>query len=225
MSRPNLFKLDTWGRHARAVLDVFRCALISLERQSDLPEGEVPLNRKLYFRAKEENYRRSREGISLTFTIIPDSPNLPIDENAESPARESKRPDFQCVLSDSHAGLELSFTVECKRLGHPPTSSHVLNRNYITEGVLRFKSPDHGYGEGASSGAMIGYVQSMQPDEILRDVNDYASEAKVEAVKKADAEWKERGVTKLNQELKRSVQPSPFTLDHMWLDLRHKYSK
>lgn len=147
MSRPNLFTLDSWGRHENLVLEVFRCALMRLERQSELPENEIELNRKLYFRAKEENLRLTRAGIGLGATIVPDSPNLPIDENAESRERESKRPDFQCELIDAQAGEYLVYALECKRLGRPKPSGWVLNENYTTRGVQRFMDPESGYGE------------------------------------------------------------------------------
>ena len=52
MTRPNLFTLDTWGRHENLVLEVFRRALVRLESETELPEDEKELNRKLYFRAK-----------------------------------------------------------------------------------------------------------------------------------------------------------------------------
>ena len=223
MSQPNLFTLDTWGRHENLVLEVFQCALVRLEGESELPEDEKELNRKLYFLAKEERLRLTRAGRDLGSTIIPDSPNLPIDENAESRARESKRPDFQCELIDAQAGEYLVYALECKRLGRPKPPSWVLNRNYTEEGVLRFMKPDHGYGEDAPSGAMIGYLQTMLPDEILKEVNDYAEEFNVPAIDRPDGDWIDRGVTWLSQTLNRKVSPSPFRLRHLWVDLRSQW--
>jgi len=156
--------------------------------------------------------------------IIPDSPNLPIDENAESRARESQRPDFQCELIDAQAGEYLVYALECKRLGRPTSSSWVLNRNYTKEGVKRFMDPGSGYGEGVASGAMIGYLQTMSPDETLEKVNGYAAKINVPAIKREADEWIDRGVTRLNQTLDRKVSPSPFRLRHLWVDLRHRYS-
>ena len=57
MSRPNIFTLDTWGRHEDLVIEVFQCALVRLERESDLPDDETPLNRRLYFLANKEKAR------------------------------------------------------------------------------------------------------------------------------------------------------------------------
>ena len=225
MSRPNLFTLDTWGRHEKLVLEVFRCALLRLEDESQLPEDEKELNRKLYFRAKEENLRLTRAGRGLGSTIIPDSGNLPIDENTESRVRESKRPDFQCELIDAQAGEYLVYALECKRLGRPKPSGWVLNRNYTTNGVQRFMDPERGYGEGAASGAMIGYLQTMSPNEILKEVNGYAEKVNVPAINRTAGHWIDRGVTRLNQTLDRKMSPSPFRLHHIWLDLHHHYAK
>ncbi|MCK4341929.1 MAG: hypothetical protein KAY37_09430 [Phycisphaerae bacterium] len=224
MSRPNLFTLDTWGRHENLVLEVFQCALVRLESESELPEDERELNRKLYFRAKEENLRLTRAGRGLGSTIIPDSPNPPIDENAESRARESKRPDFQCELIDAQAGEYLVYALECKRLGRPKPSGWVLNRNYTKHGVQRFMDPESGYGEGAESGAMIGYLQTMSPDEILKEVNGHAKKVNMPSIHRETDEWIDRGVTRLDQTLNRMVSPSPFRLRHLWIDLRHRYS-
>ncbi len=62
MSRPNLFTLDTWGRHENLVLEVFQCALVCLEGESNLPEDENELNRKVYFLVLKENRRLLQEG-------------------------------------------------------------------------------------------------------------------------------------------------------------------
>lgn len=223
MSRPNLLKLNTWKRHECLVLEVFQCALVRLESESQLPEDERELNRKLFFRAREENLRLRRTGRGLVSSIIPDSPNLPIDENAESRTREFKKPDFQCELIDAQAGEFLVYALECKRLGLRLQSGWTLNRNYTTDGVKRFMEPDWGYGEGASSGAMIGYLQTMSPDEILKEVNDYAEKINVPALKREADDWIDNSVTRLNQDLARKVSPSPFKLRHLWVDLTHRY--
>ena len=224
LSRPNLLTLDTWGRHEDLVLEVFRCALLRLESEPDLPEGEIELNRKLYFRAREQNIRLVRTGRGLASTPVPDSPNLPIDEHAESRARESKRPDFQCELIDAQAGECLVYALECKRLGKRSAGGSVFNTLYTEEGVRRFMDANSGYGEGAASGAMIGYLQTMPPDEILKEVNGHAQDVNVPAIERADGHWIDTGVTRLNQTLDREVAPSPFRLRHLWVDLRRHYA-
>ena len=224
MSRPNLFKLDTWGRHENLVLEVFDCALVRLEGESNLPEDEDELNRKVYSLALKENRRLLQIGRGCRSPIMYESRNQPTSETPKPLAREWKRPDFKCGFVDSQSEYPLFLDVECKRLGRPTSSGWVLNRNYTTNGVQRFMDPESGYGEGAASGAMIGYLQTMSPDEILTEVNGYAEEVNVPAINRTGGHWNDRGVTRLNHTLVRKMSPSPFQLRHLWLDLRHRYS-
>lgn len=223
LSRPNLFTLDTWGRHENLVLEVFQCALVCLESESNLPEDEDELNRKLYFLALKENHRLLREGRGRESPIMYESRNQPTAETRKPLAREWKRPDFKCGFVDSQSKYPLFLDVECKRLGKPSSGRTVFNKLYTEEGVKRFTDPELGYGEGAASGAMIGYLQSMLSDEILKQVNRYAKKTKVPAIKREGDEWVDRGVTRLTQTLDRKVVPSPFSLGHLWIDLRRHY--
>jgi len=129
-----------------------------------------------------------------------------------------------CGLVDAQAEADLFFALECKRLGRPSSPGWVLNENYTNHGVVRFVDPDWGYGEGAASGAMIGYLQTMSPDETLEEVNGYAEKVDVPAIEREADEWIDRGVTRLNQTLDRKVSPSLFRLRHLWVDLRHRYA-
>ena len=67
---------------------------------------------------------------------------------------------------------------------------------------------------------MIGYLQTMSSDDILEEVNGYADEVNVPPIGRVDDQWIDRGVTRLGQELHREVDPSPFRLVHLWVDLR-----
>ena len=223
MSRPNLLTLDTWRRHENAVLEVFRCALFCLQGEARPPERENDLNRKLLCHARKENYRLTEEGRGCPSNIYYECANQPAVDDECRAARESKRPDFTCGLVDAEAKLDLFFVLECKRLGRPSSPTWILNENYIKRGVLRFIDRDWGYGEGATSGAMIGYVQTVPPSQALKEVNAYAARACVPAIQRRDAKQSERPVTRLTQRLVRDVSPSPFKLAHLWVDLRHHY--
>ena len=224
MSRPNLFTLDTWGRHENLVLEVFRCALVRLEGESDLPEDENRLNRKVYFLVLKENRRLLEEGRGCRSPIMYESRNQPAAETPDPLEREWKRPDFKCGFVDSQSEYPLFLDLECKRLGHRSSGGSVFNKLYIEKGVRRFIDVDSGYGEGVTSGAMIGYLQTMSPDDILNEVNGYATKVNVPAINGTDRPWIDRGVTRLNQTLGRKMSPSPFLLRHLWLDLRHRYA-
>ena len=223
MSRPDLFALDTWERHETCVLEVFRCALVGLEAEAGLPEREDELNRKLLFHARSENYRLVKDERGCHSNIYYECANQPVVEDEVRAGRESKRPDFTCGLVDAQAGQDLFFVLECKRLGRPSSSTWKLNENYTRHGVLRFVDGAWGYGAGVESGAMIGYMQTMTPDEIVEEVNEYAKEVDVPAIEKEDEDWATRGVTRLDQTLGCEVTPSPFFLRHLWVDLRRRY--
>lgn len=224
MSRPNLFTLDTWGRHERSVLEVFQFALLRLEAESGLPEKEDELNRKLLFHARSENYRLVREGRGCRSNVYYECANQPVAEDKDRAGRERKRPDFMCGLVDAQAETDLFFALECKRLGRASSSGWILNENYTNHGVRRFVEPSWGYGEGATSGAMIGYLQTMPPNTTLQEVNAYAREHNVPAISTESKGWNDRSVTRLEQVLDRQVSPSPFKLRHLWMDLQHRYT-
>ncbi len=224
MIRPNLLTLDTWRRHENLVLEVFQCALLRLEAESELPEREDDLNRKLLFHVRGENYRLIKEDRGCHSNIYSECGNQPVVKDQDRADREWKRPDFMCGLVDAQAESDLFFALECKRLGRPSSPGWILNENYTKHGVLRFVDPDWGYGEGETSGAMIGYCQTMSGDDILKEVNGYGKKVKMPSLHREADEWIDRSVTRLNQELDRKVSPSPFRLRHLWLDLRHRYA-
>ena len=86
-----------------------------------------------------------------------------------------KRPDFACLLKNLQAQdfrkSQVAYYVECKRLGLPDKEL-VFNDLYSEKGISRFVTVEHQYGKGCPSASMIGYMQDMEPDDILKEVND-----------------------------------------------------
>jgi len=71
---------------------------------------------------------------------------------------------------------------------------------------------------------MIGYIQSMNPPEILTEVNRFARKELVAAINSPVHGWNEDGVSNLEQRLHRpEVPPTPFYMHHLWIDLRNLY--
>jgi len=102
-------------------------------------------------------------------------------------------------------------------------ASHVLNREYVLNGIMRFKDHEIGYAAGVSSAAMVGYMQTMTPDEILAQVNTHANGRGVSSITASSNGWTSRGVTTLGEhQFERAHNPSPFKLHHLWIDLIHK---
>jgi len=96
----------------------------------------------------------------------------------------------------------------------------VLNGNYVTDGVVRFKDVSHGYGMSCASGAMIGYIQSMDSDDILAEVNAACKGNKVPQIALSSTGWVPSGVSLLEHTFNRSFPEKTFTLQHLWADLR-----
>lgn len=138
-----------------------------------------------------------------------------------------KRPDFTCffinALAVSPRYFQLSFHVECKRLGHPTSATWVLNKNYVENGICRFDSLSHQYGKGATSGMMIGYIISMEPEEIQREVNAFQDNV-CAGNPKLEFDFENEAPFRAEQHMRRaSVEPESFRLIHIWSDLRVNY--
>ena len=155
---------------------------------------------------------------------MPEAANAPSAEDPDATPRERKIPDFQfSYLDDLEPDPDASakhFVVECKRLGPPDPKRWVLTDNYVDHGVLRFRERTHGYGMGAESGAMVGFVQGRELDDLLADVNRRATAVGVDELSPPSAGWKEGGVSSMEQSFTRGFRPSPFRLEHRWLDIR-----
>jgi hypothetical protein len=220
MGRPNLFALNSWAAHEDRVLEIFHGALVRLASQRQLPEKEDELNRKLLRLCRKENYRliRQGKGRGTHSNIYYEASNQPAVDDIVRAARESKRPDFTCGFVDSQAGMDRFLVLEGKRLGQPPSPSWVLNENYIKNGVRRFIDIDWAYGKDTASGVMIGYVQSMKMNDILKEVNVCGRSMKTP--KLTEIVGKQNGLMRFQQRIKRKFPETPFRLIHIWVDMK-----
>ena len=134
-----------------------------------------------------------------------------------------KRPDFACMLKDLQAknfkSSQITYFVECKRLGIPENKL-VFNSLYSEKGIARFISVEHQYAKNCPSASMIGYIQNMEPDNILTEVNKFAKVRSVLSLTKAAAAWA-TDVTRVSQlPLSRHFDTTKIQLTHFWVDLR-----
>ena len=211
---------ELWAARETTCLSIIQRALTILQGTDDLPEAEVELNRLFYFCL----LTASRE-------LFPDDMIPPITECNNQPdpddearaKREQKRPDFQWVYLDRYEPdprrSSKQFVVECKRLGEAPRRDWVLNANYAENGIRRFIDPKWAYAKNAPSGAMLGYWQSMEGEEVLREVNEgchYRSISNLELI----GSWSSKGISKCEQDLVRPFPISQFKLHHLWIDIR-----
>lgn len=227
IARPHISSLDLWERHERRVIAAFTLALEKLVQEEDPPEDENALNRRLYFYLLQAIRELHPDG-SFSSTPELECNNQPDVDDKKRSRREHKRPDFQWGYIDHLADASRSarhYVLECKRLGKPVRSDWVLNQNYINHGVLRFINESHGYGKSCASGAMIGYIQSMEPDDILAEINATCVNSTLPEITVSASGWVVSGVNRLEHTFARSFCESPFALRHLWADLRNSYSK
>ena len=219
MSGPRLSELRLWASHEESVLTVLRSALIQL--QTYWPDdGEVKLNRELYacfLRVNVENNRSG--GLFTNGVLISDSRNPPRSDTKGKPP-EHKLPDLQVLYMDHQATDALesvrSFAIECKRLGLPPISDRSLSTQYVSNGVRRFIDGEWKYGNGVASGAMVGYVESGTPSDIVPKVNRALERLNAPALTLPGTSGEE--LTEMDHTLQRPFAISPFRLVHLWID-------
>jgi len=217
-----------WERHVEGVLRVLRLALEKLHAEVGLPVAEKDLDQRLYLKARDVYHGLAASQRPQYFALVPKSEQAPVDAEDVQGEWLRKKPDFKWRMQDDLAttpqGLTRDLDIESKRLGRPTSSRWVLTERYVISGIVRFLSATHRYGNGARSGAMIGYVQDSEPVKIVREVNTYIRKRIESAIPHLsfprDYRWR-HGVLKCRQNLDRSqVLPSDFALHHLWVDLR-----
>jgi hypothetical protein len=68
---------------------------------------------------------------------------------------------------------------------------------------------------------MIGYIQNMNPSDILDEVNVCAAGHSIPRLLLSVDGWKENGVSRLDHSLDRPPELStPIDLRHLWVDIR-----
>jgi hypothetical protein len=214
MARPRLSSIR-WAEYERRCLIVLRAALTLLSEQTTGP-GENDINRDLYSCIRSA-HAASRDGATLS-PVVYECMNPPSPRDKKRAAREFKRPDFQWGLMDDQAEPEDAykyFVIECKRLAPSARGQRRYAKLYISDGILRFVSPGHGYGKDAESGAMVGYLQSLSVDDALVDVNANAAKRKLPALELSRRDGDR--AADLEHRLKRNFPVTSYRLSHLWV--------
>ena len=219
---PRLKALRSWAKREGMCLGILERALELLRMEEGLPEAEVGLNHRLYFciiTASRELYPADK------IAPMAESNNQPDPDDASRAACEWKKPDFQWGYLDRYepdpkrSGRQ--FVVECKRLGKPCRADWIFNVNYVVDGICRFRDPKWAYARRFRSGAMVGYLQSMNPRQVLKEVNDEVRRNSLpDLVPTASASPRVPGRDRLDHTFDRPFEVSPFHLHHLWVDLR-----
>ena len=226
MARRTISFAALWGRHERLYRGIFVEALIRLAAEPCISGDENSVSKHLFTIVvtvcREIANTEDRE----IHPPAPDGLNPPVDAKETQEDYTRKRPDFACNCvnrrAKSNADYVIPFHVECKLLGEPTSPTWKLNTNYVTHGIARFDLESHRYGNRASSGIMIGYIISMTPEEIQTQVNSCVEE-KLPGVPLLV--FASSDVLSQSQHCfaRRHVMPTPFTLIHLWVDIRNNY--
>ena len=191
-----------------------REALEDLSEKANVDQDEPDLNRDLYRAIIRASHAASQRGDHLP-PVAPEGHNPPDPSDEERATREFKIPDFYWAYLDpyvddpDHAAKQ--FVVECKRLTRPHAR---YARKYVTSGIRRFISLDHGYGKGAASGAMVGYLQDITLADAFDRVNAVAAS---ESIPPLTLEWRTgEDRAEFHHEFARPFALSPFRLTHVW---------
>lgn len=254
LNQPSISGLNSWDNHVEKVIDVIIEALSMFYSQdgidklkeefsieNDEREIEIIVNTVLYFFLCKANrclQQKRRNGKRRGLSTFPEfdsqhKPN-PNDRSISSIKRQQKRPDFIWGYADFSKSTNPNdkykgnreFVIECKRLGSPPSKSNYLNKKYANEGIKRFIDNNHRYGENESASAMVGYIEDMEFTEILQEVNQtIESKLGIDKLTKQSENWQEKSTTQLKHSFERDFEKSPFTLHHLWLDLKGCYPR
>jgi hypothetical protein len=214
---------DTWAKFELRILEIVSLALKMLRQETPLPKDEIELNQKLcnYIHLAAWKLRGSNEGYDVPAII--EACNQPHQADKLRAPHLHKRPDFQWAIYDDQetdrAKYRKIYTFELTRLGYQ--KGWALNKNFITDGVIRFISVKHKYAVFCRSAAMVGYIQNMNCDDILNEVNNCAKSHSIPNIVLSIDGWEKRGISRLDHRLDRPPEIStPIDLRHLWIDLR-----
>lgn len=211
-----------WERHETLVLSVFMIALVKLREETNLPEDEPTLNELLYTFVRD-SWCKLPKNEKPIWSLIPNAENPPRITSEIGQEWTRKKPDFRWSLSDSQerdsSKAIRDYTIECKRLR---TNRNFINE-YVVNGIVRFLTKKHKYGNGTVSGAMIGYIQNMKHIEAVEQVNAVILKRKefvIPIIKFTKYQQLMDRIRKGNHQLRREeVNPSIFDLRHIWIQL------
>ncbi len=212
----SLKKRNLWTEHTALYQSVFFHSLKKLKQRTSLPQKEDEISAVLFGILKTVCKSWSLKKKAEIPAPLAQLPKQDPDKAIKTSLNSLPKPDFICPKFDPEKGENLFFDVECKLLGDPTSKNWILNKNYVTDGVFRFDCQNHEYGKDVSSGMMIGYIISMAPDSILKEVNANLVPSKIvlyfNSLVTVDC-----CCTDLNR---KHVVPSDFKLSHLWVDLR-----
>ncbi|MFH1527960.1 MAG: hypothetical protein ABIG69_15115 [Bacteroidota bacterium] len=201
---------------------VFVYSLKDLYKENCLngDENEDEISVYLWGILKKECKKLSlKRGLEIPAPQI-QTPVQDVDRAINKGVNSLNKPDFTCFRFNTPEGESVGLHIECKKLGKPSSFGWKYNENYVTKGIMRFDSKKHQYGMNVVSGMMIGYIVSMLPKDILKEVNESQSNF-LNGYSALKFNFLLRPVFSKQQKIVRKyVVPKNFKILHLWVDLR-----
>lgn len=243
---------DMWLDHEERVIEAILEGLTLLKSKKQLArlnniivnaedgrQIEDKINRELLFCLRRANAHLLKKGRGIKSDPQYEQRGDPDEQYLSPPPADNKRVDIRWGYFDTLLALnteqqgEKYFCIECKRLGSPTSPKWKLNPNYVKNGIIRFTSKTHRYGQHTQSGAMIGYLEDMSNEEIFQAVNatikqikpNLPPQTKISPLSLSKNGWQNNTSSRLSNQLERPFPKSPFTLWHFWLDFRECYPR
>ena len=217
---------DMWEKHEKIVLEVFSLALEMLRNEEDLPPIEDRISEILSLKTREANYWLNQNNRGLQYPPNWEKPIPPMTDSDLGYPQKKKRPDFSCTFRNNSAQnaseAYVEYHIECKCLGEPTSPTWKLNVNYVVKGIYRFLDPTHGYGKGANSSTMIGYILSMDIQTILQDINQFIQGESIYQIPRIRFQntSNDTSIAKAKHPFIREyINPPSFHLWHLWVNL------
>jgi hypothetical protein len=218
---------DIWSRHEAVYSNLFKEALILLSKKDRLNGDEDALCELLCPILNRLCFEKGKNGGCEVQVPSWERPIHPVSNGELTGGKIRKRPDFTCTLVNSFAlteeDYEIPLHIECKRLGMKTSSSWILNENYVKNGIFRFDSGVHRYGNRAPSGVMIGFITSMDQNKIESEVNKFISKLSEAKDTLSFSFYGENLFTSIQVWNRKTLAPRDFKLIHYWIDMRKSY--
>ena len=176
----------------------------SLVYQKILSSGIVLNNKENEIRDKlaeyleDDDYKMSHTAIVRSFQV-----------DHEVPEGTNGRVDFRFLKSNPYLGQKVYYIIECKRLD----GGHHLNKEYVENGINRFKTPGK-YSSHLGVNGMMGFlVRQVDVNDTCWNINTLLADNEClvpASLKCADG--------CCGFESKHSVTSGSVTLLHLWMD-------
>lgn len=210
-------KKDFWAKQEAILIRIIIRALEDLILETDLPIKENDISRKLHYSLMESR----RKEKNCLWHFVSQCLNQPVleDKFLSYVPREEKKPDFTWSINDNMSNMLSYFNIECKRI--EIDSKRNFFKQYVEDGVLRFKSTEHRYSDSVPLGVMIGYLRNCKHDQAYSKINKILDDLclpKMNFVVNEEKNFK--AVKQYSHNIDRpGVEPSPIKLRHLWGEL------